>query len=169
MVNIFKPIVLNHMVACLTIATFSTAAIIPPQLQAVGINFDLEGVNFGIKVQKIFKKIKKAIDHGETNKIISYMFDIKEDVEQYTGKKIDISKQIDEVQKRAKAKGQKIDDKYIKQIKKEFKKLDLKHKHRALWHNQCVELDIPYTSFEADMYFDMHYATKAVKDGDKNN
>lgn len=34
------------------------------------------------------------------------MFDIKQEVEQYTGKKIDIDKQIDQAQKEAKAKGQ---------------------------------------------------------------
>ncbi len=52
------------------------------------------------------------------------MFDIKTEVEQYTGKKIDIEKQIDQAQKEASARGQKINDHYIKQIKKEFHRLD---------------------------------------------
>lgn len=165
MVNIFQPNIVNRMVACLTIAAFSITAIEPPHLQAAGINLDLGAINFGIKVEKIFKKIKKAIDKGETNKIIHYMFGIKKEVEQYTGKKIDISKQIDEVQKQAKAKGQKIDERYIKQLKKEFERYNKKRKHRAVWFAQCVELGIPYTSCEADVHFDMHYA---AKDNDKD-
>jgi len=45
------------------------------------------------------------------------MFDFKQEVEQYSGKKIDINKSIDQVEKEAKAKGQKIDSKYLKAIK----------------------------------------------------
>ena len=77
----------------------------------------------------------------DSAKIVSYMFDFKHEVEQYTGKKIDINKQIDQAQKEAKAK---LDDRYIKQIKKDFHKQDKKHKHRAVWFAQCAELDIPY-------------------------
>lgn len=56
-------------------------------MHAVGVILDLGAINFGIKVEKIFEKIKKCIDKGETNKIVSYMFDIKSEVEQYIGKK----------------------------------------------------------------------------------
>jgi len=157
MVNFFKPVVFNNLVAGLTALAFTIAVIQPPQLQSAGANLDLGAINFGIKVEKIFEKIKKAIDKGETNKIVSYMFDIKSEVEQYTGNKIDINKQIDQVQKEAHAKGQKIDDKYIKQIKKDFGKQDKKHKHRAVWFTQCAELDIPYSTVEADLQFDMNY------------
>ena len=46
------------------------------------------------------------------------MFDIKSEFEQYTGKTIDINESIDQVQNEAYAKGQGIDNKYIKQFKK---------------------------------------------------
>ncbi|KIC71033.1 hypothetical protein [Candidatus Protochlamydia amoebophila] len=85
------------------------------------------------------------------------MFDLKHEIEQYTGKKIDIDKQIDQVQREAKAKGQKIDDRYIKQIKRDFYREDKRHKHRAVWIAQCAEVDIPYSTVEADMQFDMNY------------
>jgi len=51
-------------------------------------------------------------------KIVGYMYDFKSEVEQYTGKKIDMNKSIDQAQKEARSRGQKIDDRYIKQIKK---------------------------------------------------
>lgn len=147
----------NTMVACLTTIAFTTVTLTPPPLMAAGVNLDLATINFGIKIEKMYEKVKKCIAKGETNKIVSYMFDFKHEVEQHTGKKIDIDKQIDQAQREAKAKGQKIDDKYIKQIKKDFHKEDKKHKHRAVWFAQCAEIDMPYSTFEADVNFDMNY------------
>lgn len=165
MANLLQSRFSNTMVACLTTIAFSTATLMPPPLMAA-VNFDLNAINFGIKVEKIFEKIKKCIDKGETNKIIEYMFDLKGEVEQYTGKKIDIDKQIDQAQREAKAKGQKIDDRYIKQIKKDFQRDGKRYEHRVVWFAQCAELDIPYSTIEADMHFDMSYLV--AKGGDKD-
>jgi hypothetical protein len=90
------------------------------------------------------------------------MFEIKSEVETYTGKKIDISKQIDQVQREAKQRGQKISDAHIKQIKKDFKKQDKKHKHKAVYFAQCMEADIPFTSLEADRHFENIYMAKSA-------
>lgn len=167
MVNLFKPAVFNNLVAGFTAVAFTTAVTCPPQVYAAEVNLDLGAINLGVKVEKIFEKIKKSIDKGETNKIVGYMFDIKTEIEQYTGNKINIDQQIDQAQKEARAKGQKIDNRYIKQIKKDFHRLDKKHKHRAMWLVQCVEVDIPYSSFEADLNFDMNYAVaKSAKGHD---
>jgi len=169
MANILQSRFSNTMVACLTTVAFTTAILTPPPLMAASVNLDLEAINFGIKVEKVFEKIKKCIDKGETNKIVGYMFDIKHEVEQYTGKKIDIDKQIDQAQREAKAKGQKIDDRYIKQIKRDFHREDKRHKHRAAWFAQCAEVDIPYSTVEADMHFDMNYVmAKSTKGEDKD-
>lgn len=168
MVNFLKPHVYNNLVACITTIAFTTAIICPPPVHAAGVNIDLRAINFGIKMEKIVEKVKKCIDKGETNKIVGYMFEIKEEVQQYTGQKIDMNKYIDQVQREAKAKGQKIDDAYVKQIKKWFGKKDKKHKHRAVWFAQCAEVDIPYSTYEADVNFDMNYmVAKAAHGGDK--
>lgn len=168
MVNFLKPAIYNNMVAGLTAVAFTTAVMQPPQIHAAGVVLDLNAINFGIKVEKIYEKIKKAIDKGETNKIVNYMFDIKGEVEQYTGQKIDISKQLDQVQREAKAKGQKIEDAHIKQIKKWFTKADKKHHHRAVYFVQCAELDIPYTMVEADYVFESNFLmARAAKGHEK--
>lgn len=161
MVNFLNPHLYNNLVAGLTAVAFVTAVIQPPPVYAAGVNLDLGAINFGIKMEKIVEKVKKCIDKGETNKIIGYMFDIKSEVEQYTGRKLDMNSYIDQVQREAKAKGQKINDAHIKQIKKWFGKTDKKHKHRAVWFAQCAELDIPYTTVEADYHFDMDYMVMA--------
>ena len=169
MANILQSSIGNILASCLTIVAFTTTTLIPSHLMADGINLDANAINFGIKSEKVFEKIKKSIDKGETNKIVKYMFDLKHEVEQYTGKKIDINKQIDQVQREAKAKGQKIDDIYIQQIKKDFHRENKRHKHRAVWFVQCAEVNIPYSTLEADMHFEMNYVmAKSVKGSDKD-
>lgn len=169
MVNIFQPRISNTMVTCLATIAFTTATLNPLPLIAVNASLDIATIHFGIKIEKLHEKIKKSIEKGETNKIVGYMFDFKHEVEQYTGKKIDLDKSIDQAQKEAKAKGQKIDGKYIKQIKKDFRKEDKKHKHRAAWFAQCNELGILYSSLEADLHFDMNYVmAKSDNDGNKD-
>ncbi len=96
MANFLKSHICNSMVAYLTIASFSTTLLVPPPLMALDIN----AINFGIKMEKIVEKVKKAIDKGETNKLVGYMFDFKQEVEQYTGQKIDINKSIDQLKKK---------------------------------------------------------------------
>lgn len=169
MVNFLKPSIYNNLVAGLTAVAFTTAIIAFPQAHAVEVNLDFGAINFGIKMEKIVEKVKRCIEKGETNKIVEYMFDIKSEVEQYTGRKLDMNSYIDQVQREAKSKGQKINDAHIKQIKKWFGKKDKKHKHRAVWFAKCAELDIPYTSYEADYNFDMNFnvMAKAAHGNDK--
>jgi hypothetical protein len=169
MANLLQSCFSNTMVSCFTTIAFTTAILSPPPLMAVGINLDLGAINFGIKIEKLCEKLKRCIGKGETNKIVDYMFDFKHEVEQYTGKKIDINKQIEQAQREARANGQKIDDRYIKQIKKDFHKEDKRYKHRAAWFVQCAEVNIPYSTVEADMHFNMNYVmAKSTKTGDKD-
>jgi hypothetical protein len=166
MANIFQSTRCFTLATYLTTVAFATVAICPPPLMAANDGLNLNDINFGIKIEKIYEKVKRAIDKGETNKIVGYMFDFKDEVEQYTGKKIDINHQIDQAQKEARAKGQKINDKYVKAIKKEFGKHEKKRKHRAVWFAQCAELDIPYSTYEADANFEMNYLmAKSVHKG----
>ena len=83
MVNILQSRFCNTMAACLTTIAFTTATLAPPPLMAAGVNLDPNAINFGIKVEKVFEKVKKSIDKGETNKIVGYMFDIRHDVASY--------------------------------------------------------------------------------------
>lgn len=106
MVNIFQSARCLTLAAYLTTAAFTNVAIIPhPLMAAVNSGFNLNDINFGIKIEKIYEKVKRAIDKRETNKIVGYMFDFKNEVEHYTGKKIDINHQIDIAQKEARSKG----------------------------------------------------------------
>lgn len=169
MVNFFKPAVTHNMVATITAIAFTTAIIAPPSAYADVANMNFNDLAFGVKMEKIYEKVKNAINKGETNKIVGYMFDFKSEIEQYTGKKIDIIKSIDQAEQEAKSRGQKVDSRYLKAIKKEFDKQEKKHTHRAIWLAQCIELDIPYTAVEADIHFEMDYlmAKSSHKDKEK--
>jgi hypothetical protein len=108
MANIFQSTRSLTLAKYLTTVAFATVAVCSPPLMAVpGGGFNLDDINFGIKIEKLYQKVKKALDKGETNRIVGYMFDFKSEVEQYTGQKIDINKQLDQVQREARAKGQK--------------------------------------------------------------
>lgn len=173
MANIFQSNCCQLLANCFTAFAFTCVAIPPHPLMAIEIvtqkNLNQNDINFGIKVEKIYEKVKKAIDNHNTNKIVGYMFDFKQEVEQYTRKKIDIDKSIDRAEKEARDRGQKIDSRYIEAIKKEFNRHDKKYKHRAVWFAQCTELDIPYSSIEADAHFDMNsMMAKSAKSYDKN-
>lgn len=169
MVNFLKPSIANSLVAGITAFIFTTAVMAQTPAYAASVNLDLAAINLGIKVEKIYEKVKKCIDKGETNKIVSYMFDFKNEVEQYTGHKFDINKTIDQAQKEVKSRGQKVDEKYISAIKKEFGKQDKKHKHRAVWFAQCAEVDILYSTFEADTNFEMSYVMAKPNQIEKGN
>jgi len=169
MVNFLKPFIAHRLVAGITTAAFATAIMSPPPAYAAGVNLDFAAINFGVKIEKIYEKVKRCMDKGETNKIIGYMYDFKTEVEQYTGKKFDMNKAIDQAEVEAKAKGQKIDNRYLKAIKREFNHHDKKHKHRSVWMAQCAEVDIPYSSYEADANFEMNHimakSSHKAKDG----
>ena len=173
MVNIFQHNCSKLLVSCTTALAFTCVTVAPPSLMAyemaVPKALNLNDINFSIKIEKIYEKVKKAIDRKETNKIVGYMWDFKKEVEQYTGKKIDINKSIDQAEQEARKNGQKIDSKYLKAIKKEFHKNDKKDKHRAVWFAQCAELDIPYTYVEADAHFEMNYAMAKSAKGHNND
>jgi hypothetical protein len=163
--NLCKSFIINNLVACTTLVAFTATIVTPPPVYAL----DLNQIAFGVKIEKLYEKVKKAIDRGETNKLVGYMYDLKTEVEQQTGKKIDINKSIDQAEKEAKARGQKIDNRHLRAIKKEFGHHDKKHKHRAVYFAQCAELDIPYSSVEADYHFDVNYTmAKSAKGHDKD-
>ena len=74
MANILQSRFSNTMVTCLATVAFTTATLTPPPLIAVNANFDIATINFGIKIEKLYEKVKKSINRGETNKIVGYMF-----------------------------------------------------------------------------------------------
>lgn len=61
MANLFKHAFIDYMVACLTIVAFTTTTLtLPSKLLGTEAAIDLGKINFGIKIEKLFEKIKKS-------------------------------------------------------------------------------------------------------------
>ena len=73
MANIFQSNCCFSLATYITAIAFTTVAISPPPLMAAGVNLDLAAINFGIRIEKLYEKVKKSINRGETNKIVGYM------------------------------------------------------------------------------------------------
>lgn len=60
MANILQCRFCNTMVACITTVAFTTATLTPPPLMAEGVNLDFNAINFGIKIERIYEKLRNA-------------------------------------------------------------------------------------------------------------
>lgn len=159
----FKLSQFRNLVLSSVLCTFPLAVLTHPC--AFGqININLDEVNFGIKLQKLIDKAYKYYDKLDSNNLIDVVLDIKSEIESYSGKKIDVSKEIDKIESELKRQGGKPPKGIFKQFKDFVKNKEKKHKHRAL----CMEayfLDQPNMSFET--YESLH--TIAEKKQDQKN
>ena len=91
------------------------------------------------------------------------MFEIKTEVEGYTGKKIDLEAHVDAIEKEAKKRGAKFKPGEIKQVKKDLKKKNKKHEHKAMFLYDCNMFGIDFNQDECDFHFDNMYMAKTAK------
>lgn len=132
------------------------------QARAVEINFN--DIAFVARIEKLYEKAKRYIDKLEDSKLMEVMFDIKTEVEGYTGKTVDIDSHIDAIEKEAKKQGAQFKKGEIKQIKKNLKKKEKKHSHRAMFLYECNMYDIEFNQEKCDLNFDNFCLARASKD-----
>jgi hypothetical protein len=61
MAYLFRSCFSDTLVTCLTTIAFTAATLTPPSLKAANPALDFGAINFGIKIEKIYEKIKKSI------------------------------------------------------------------------------------------------------------
>lgn len=147
---------LNNVVLSGILIAFPLAVLTPPPVHSQ-INVGFNDVNFGIKMQKLIDKAWKYYNKQDSDSLIDIILDIKTEVEAYTGKEINLEKEIDNVETDLKKQGHKAPKGVFKKYKSLLKKKDKKKHARAL----CMEayfLDAPNMSF--DDYEALHLATK---------
>lgn len=81
------------------------------------------------------------------------MLEIKTEVEAYTGKRIDIESQLDQIERNATKQGAKFKKGEMKQIKSLLKKKDKKHSHKALYLAERDMYDIPFDPMECEFLY----------------
>jgi len=160
MANLFRSAHLNRLCLYGTLATFTLGTI--PQVHAYspsGYNcaVNLNDIGFAIRVEKLIEKANKYKDRRDSSKLLDVMVDLKNEVEAYTGKKIDLDKQLDKVEKQMKDGGAKYSSSEMKKIRKSIKSKEKRSNHKALYMAECMELGIDYSAdMEAMVYMAKH-------------
>lgn len=150
---------LNRAILYGTLGAFTVSTITPlrAEHQEKGVNFNLNDINFGIKIEKFVEKVKKCIEKKDSAKLTELMFDIKREVEGYTGQKIQFGKALDQVEKEIKSRGGKIDSKVMKKIKKDLEKKEKRANHKSLYMSNCLEFNLPHNAEEEACLFEVAY------------
>lgn len=172
----------NSTISCFitycTLGTFIITSLTP--LHAIhierSININLNDINFGIKFEKLIEKTEKYFEKKDQRKLTDVMFELKREIEAYTGQKIDLNKSLDQVEKKAKAKGRPVDKKYVNEMRRRLKKEEKRHDHKASYMAYCLKYDLPYNSEEEILMYELsindslmakHSHGKDKKDGEK--
>ena len=166
----FSGLLRNSILYTTTVAFLSGSVCAPalatwqpdPNLMA-GVNINLNDIAFIVRLEKLYERAKRHKDKLESGKLMKVMFEIKTEVECYTGKKIDLNSHIDAIEKEAKRQGAKFKRGEVKQIKKDLKKKEKKHGHRAMFLCYCNMYGIDFNQDECDFHFDNMYIAKSAK------
>ena len=150
--NFWKSTKLNTIILSCTISVFTLNTITPIHA-APQPGISLNDIGFAIRIEKLIEKIKKYREKKDSNKLIEVMFDIKSEVEGYTGQKINLEKSLDQVERDVKAKGGKVDKRVMNKIKKNFKNHEKKCNHKASYMANCIEFNLPYIAEEEHILF----------------
>ncbi|MGK5594696.1 MAG: hypothetical protein ACSNEK_04980 [Parachlamydiaceae bacterium] len=117
MANIISNSTINRFVICCTLGAFTIATLNPIHATPLA-NINLMDINFGFKIESLIQNAKKYFTEKNSRKLTEVMWDIKREIECYTGQKINIDYHLDQIEKTAKSRGQPIDKAYMKEIRK---------------------------------------------------
>lgn len=150
----------------LTASSFIAGTIAMPlnayqQCKATQLGINLNDIAFVARIEKLVERVKKYKDKMEQRKLIEVLFEIKTEVEGYTGKKCDIDTQLDQIEREATQRGAQFKRGEMKQIRTMLRKSEKKHNHKALYLAECNMYDIPFDQLECD------YLYKAASKHDK--
>lgn len=148
---------INRAVLCCTLGAFTVSTVIPFQVVASpvkAIDINLNDINFGIRIEKLIEKAKKYFYSKDSNKLTDIMFDIKNEIEGYTGQKINIEQHLDQIEKEAKARGKPVDKAHMKEMRRRLKNQDKRNNHKAVYMASCLEYDLPFNVEEEALVYE---------------
>ncbi|CDR35248.1 hypothetical protein [Criblamydia sequanensis] len=90
--NGFKRLVLFNI-----FCAFSLVVLTPQPAYGL-INFDSNDIVFGLRIQKLVNRVWKYYEKSDGDSLLDTIIDLKEEIEFYTGKQINISKEIDKIE-----------------------------------------------------------------------
>lgn len=165
---------LHNFTLCAVASSIVGTTLITPmyafEAQAKGFDINLNDIAFIARIEKLFEKAKRYKDKLDEGKLIEVLFDIKQEVEGYTGRRIDIDSQLDQIERDAKKGGAKFKSGEMKAIRNKLKKADKKSGHKAHYLFQCNMYAIDFDQSACDLDFDNYYMaarSKHDKEDDK--
>jgi hypothetical protein len=157
----------KHVVLSSILCSFPLAVVTPSPVYGQS-NIGFNDINFGVKVQKLIDKAWKYYNKSDSNGLLDVILDIKSEVEAYTGKKIDISKEIDKIESTVKKKGSKPPKDIFKKFKSLVHNKEKKKHHRAM----CMEsyfIDQPAMSFQDYELLNLAAVNRKQDQGNEQN
>lgn len=98
MANFFGSYLLNRTIVCMTLCAFALAAIQPSPVYSFPFKSNI--INFAIRMEKLIKKMNRYKDKINEDGLIGVLSDIKQEVEDYTEKEINIEKELKGIEKK---------------------------------------------------------------------
>jgi hypothetical protein len=131
--SIFKFSRFHNVVLSGVLIAFCAATLNPHPLYP--INLGVNDIGFGIKLQTLIDKAWNCHKKMNGNGLLDVVLDLKTEIESYTGRKIDLDKEISKIESDLKRKGGKPPSDIFKKFKSLVKNKDNKRRSRAL----CME------------------------------
>lgn len=144
----------NRNILSCTLVAFILGSVTPIYSVPKSPNANLNDVGFVMRIEKLADKAKKNFFERNGKKLTDVTFDIKREIEAYTGVKISIDQCLDTIERQANSKGQPVDKAHMKEMRKRLKSRERKENHKAIHAMTCFEYGISYNSEEASMLFD---------------
>ena len=159
----------RNSIICLAASSFITGTITTPLYAfhecktQFGINFN--DIAFVTRIEKLVERAKRYKGKLESKKLIEVMLEIKTEVEAYTGKRVDIEAQLNQIEMQAIKNGARFKRGEMNQIRNMLKKCENKQHHRAVYLAECNMYDISYNEIEWNSFY--KYASSRHKKEDK--
>lgn len=160
---------INRAVLCCTLGAFTISALMPFQIFASSVNYsnvNINNINFGIRIDKLIEKAKKSFHAKDSKKLTEVMFDIKNEIEGYTGKKINLEHQLNQIEKEANLRGKNVDKVHMKEIRRRLKKQEKRHNRKAEYMATCLEYELPFNYEEESHQYDLFSSSDGISSKD---
>lgn len=155
MLDLSRHFNLHKLGLSLTLFIFTSINVLPiSYLNSIEIN----DVVVGIRISQIAERGKKYLEKMDATNLFEVMWDLKEEIESYSGQSINIDHILSDVFKEVKKKGHKISSKQEKELRKIFNRKKIRFEHKKNHRAMCFASNIDYDPILEDQMFRSKHA-----------
>lgn len=131
MVNVFSSHRFNKLLLSCILTSFTLVVVTPPAAYAQ-MNIGLNDVTFTLNMKKYVEKIRKYQEREDINKLLNTVFDMRQEIEAYSGLRFNIDHEINVAEQEIKNNGGKVNKREMATVRKFILKKEKKAHHRFL-------------------------------------